>query len=207
MRRPFLGFSLAVLGFYVLLWGSQMLSPGGMTGAVMLVLTTVAGIVFVQPGWNMWPSRPVGYWAVLFGLLVGSAVLAAFVLRLTKIPTPYDRASLNIVMRLPGLMAVTGVEELLFRQVLFRWLEQQHMSLRGTVLATAVAFSGAHLGPLLIGGEVDGLFYLLQSLYMVWVGLLLGELRRASGSWVTSWAGHAGYNVTVLLVLSLNSDL
>ena len=65
----------------------------------------------------------------------------------------------------------------------------------------AVAFSGEH-GPFLIVGEVGGLFYLLQSLYMVWVGLLLGELRRASGSWVTSWAGHAGYNVAVLCIFS-----
>ncbi|MDH5667490.1 MAG: CPBP family intramembrane metalloprotease [Nitrospira sp.] len=110
-------------------------------------------------------------------------------------------------MLLPGLMAVTGVEELLFRQILFRWLEQQNISSKGTILATAVAFGGAHLGPLLIGGEVDGLFYLLQSVYMVWVGLLLGELRRASESWVISWAGHAGYNTTFLFVLSLIDDV
>lgn len=72
------------------------------------------------------------------------------------------------------------------------------------VLSTSVAFGGAHLGPLFIGGEVDGPFYLLQSLYMVWVGLLLGELRRVTQSWVISWVGHAGYNVAVLFVLPLD---
>lgn len=202
MRTPLLGFSIAVLGFYLVFWGSQILFPGGTAGTVILVLTTVAGVVFVKPGWNIWPSRPVGYWAALFGLLVGSAVLAASVLRLSKIPTPYDITSFDIVRLLPGLMAMTGVEELLFRQVLFRWLEQRRISSRGVVLATSVALGGAHLGPLLIGGEVDGPFYLLQSLYMVWVGLLLGELRRASESWAMSWVGHIGYNIAVLFLLS-----
>jgi hypothetical protein len=60
----------------------------------------------------------------------------------------------------------------------------------------------AHLGPLLIGGKVAGPFYLLQSLYMVWIGLLLGELRRGTDSWVMSWAGHATYNVTVLFLFT-----
>jgi hypothetical protein len=66
------------------------------------------------------------------------------------------------------------------------------------VISTAVALGGAHLGPLLIGGEVEGPFYLLQSLYIVWSGLLLGEFRRGTDS----WAGHATYNVTVLLLLT-----
>lgn len=202
MGTPFLGFSMAVLGFYLLLWGSQMLFPGGTAGAVILVLTTLVGIAIVQPGWNIWPCRPVGYWAVLFGLLLGSAALAAAVLRLSKIPTPYETTSLNIVRLLPGLMAVTAVEEVLFRQVAFRWLEMQDIAGRMVVIATAVSFGAAHLGPLLIGGEVAGPFYLLQSLYMVWVGLLLGELRRVSKSWVISWAGHAGYNVIVLSLLT-----
>jgi hypothetical protein len=202
MRTTFLAFSMAVLGFYLLLWGSQMLFPGGTASTVVLVLTTLVGIACVQPGWNIRPSRPVGYWAVLFGLLLGSAALAASVLRLSKIPTPYDTTSLNIVTLLLGIMAVTGVEELLFRQVLFRWLEQQRISVKGAVLATAVAFGGAHLGPMLTSTQVNGPFYLLQSLYMMWVGLLLGELRRVSGSWAISWVGHIAYNVAVLFLLS-----
>jgi hypothetical protein len=40
------------------------------------------------------------------------------VLRLSKIPTPYETTSLSIVTLLPGLVAVTGTEELFFRQVL-----------------------------------------------------------------------------------------
>lgn len=94
------------------------------------------------------------------------------------------------------------MEELLFRQVAFGWLETQHMSGKGTLCSTSFAFAGAHLGPLFVGGEVAGTSYLLQSLYMVWIGLLLGELRRASNSWVISWAGHVTYNVSVLLSLT-----
>lgn len=199
---PLLGFSIAVLGFYLVFWGSQILFPGGTAGLVILMLTTLAGMAFIQPGWNIRPSRPVWYWAVLFSLLLGSAALAASVLRLSKIPTPYETTSLSIVTLLPGIMAVTGVEELFFRQVLFRWLEMQGVAGKVVVLSTAVAFGGAHLGPLLIGGEVAGPFYLLHSFYMVWIGLLLGDLRRGTDSWVMSWAGHATYNVTVLLLLA-----
>lgn len=206
MRQPITAFSFAVLGFYLLLWGARWLSPGGAADGVVLVLVTIAGVALIRPGWNIRPSRPVGYWAALFCLLLGSTVLAAYVLRFFKIPVPYDTATLKIVTLLPGVVAVTGVEELLFRQVMFRWLEVRQISVRGAVLATSVAFGGAHVGAVVIPVSVDGPFYILQSLYMLWVGLLLGELRRATGSWVMSWAGHAGYNVTVLFVLSLNGE-
>ncbi|MDH4153313.1 MAG: CPBP family glutamic-type intramembrane protease [Nitrospira sp.] len=202
IRKPLVGFGIAVLGFYLLFWGSQILFPGGTAGTVILVLTTLAGFAFIQPGWNIWPSRPVEYWAVLFGLLLGSAAFAVCVLTSIKIPTPYDSARLTIFTILPGVVAVTGIEELLFRQVMFRWLEQHQISGGGAVLTTSIAFAGAHLGPLLTVEPVGRVFYLLQSLYMLWVGLLFGELRRVSDSWTISWVGHIGYNVAVLLLLS-----
>lgn len=202
MRKTVVRFSLVVLGFYLLFWGSQILFPGGTSSTVILVLTTFAGFAFVQPGWNIWPSRPVGSWAVLFGLLLGSAAFAAYVLTSLKIPTPYESVRLTILAILPGVVAVTGIEELFFRQVMFRWLEQHQISGRGAVLTTSIAFAGAHVGPLLTVESVGGVFYLLQSLYMLWVGLLLGELRRVSGSWAISWVGHIGYNVAVLFLLS-----
>jgi hypothetical protein len=203
MRSALLIYSFAVLGFYILLWGAQWLFPGSVASSTVLVFVTIAGVVFVRPGWNIRPGRPTGYWAVLFAVLLGSAAVAAYVLRLIKISTPYDTLTLDILTLLPGIIAMTGVEELLFRQVMFRWLEEQQISGKGAVLATAVAFAGAHLGPLLVAGSVDGSFYLLQSLYMLWVGLLLGELRRMTNSWAMSWVGHIGYNVAVLVFLSL----
>ncbi|MFO0698603.1 MAG: CPBP family glutamic-type intramembrane protease [Nitrospira sp.] len=204
MRTATIQFSLVVLGFYLLLWGAQLLFPGGSASTVALLLTILVGIGFVQPGWNIRPSGSHKYWVVLIGVLLGSAVLAAWVLRLCDIPTPYNTIMpSDIVAYLPGIMAVTGVEELLFRQVAFSWLERQHTTGTRTVVSTALAFGGAHLGPLFVGGEVAGIFYLLQSLYMVWVGLLLGELRRASHSWVMSWTGHVTYNVSILLFLSI----
>ncbi|MDI3465782.1 MAG: hypothetical protein OJF50_004603 [Nitrospira sp.] len=49
---------------------------------------------------------------------------------------------------------------------------------------TSAAFGSAHLGPLFIGGEGSGPFYLLQSMYMVWVGLLFGTVKaRPSSVW------------------------
>lgn len=206
MRPTLVAFSFAVLGFYLLFRGAQVLLPGSAASSVLVVLMTIAGVALIRPGWNLRPGRPGQYWAVLFCLLLGSAVIAAYFLRFFKIPVPYDTAALDIVTILPGVLAVTGVEELLFRQVMFRWLEEHQISGRVTVLATSVAFGGAHLGPLLTQGFAAGPFYLLQGLYLVWVGLWLGELRRASDSWAISWLGHIGYNVSVLLLLSLSGD-
>lgn len=116
MRKPLMGFGIAVLGFYLLFWGAQILFPESIVGSVVLVLTAVAGIVIIQPGWNIKPSRPAQYWVVLYGLLIESAALAATVLSQSKIQTPYNIiTSNNIVVLLPGIMAVRGVEELLFR--------------------------------------------------------------------------------------------
>jgi len=203
MRHTLENFTFALLGFYILLWGTQWLFPGATASCVVLVLVTIAGVVLVRPGWNIRPGRPAGYWAVLFAVLLGSAAVAAYVLRLTKISTPYDTLTLDILTFLPGVIAVTWVEELLFRQVMFRWLEKQHISGRGAVLATSVAFGVAHFGAILTSSGIEWAFYLLQGLYMVWVGLLLGELRRATDSWAMSWVGHIGYNVAVLVFLPL----
>lgn len=201
MKHPLTTFSFAMLGFYALLWGAQMLFPGNAASTVVVVLVTIAGIVIIRPGWNIRPGRPVGYWAVLFSLLLGSAVIAAYFLRLIKIPLPYDTAALNTLTVLPGVAAVTFIEELLFRQVMFRWLEKHLISGRAAVLATAAAFGCAHLGPVLTQISGDVRFYLLQSLYMLWVGALLGEIRRATNSWVMSWIGHSAYNLAVLFLL------
>lgn len=203
MRPTLLIFSFAVLGFYILLWGAQWLFPGSVASSAVLVFVTFVGVALIRPGWNIRPGRPAGYWAVLFGVLLGSAAVAASVRRLIKISTPYDTLTLTIMTILAGVVAVTGIEELLFRQVMFRWLETQRIPGKGAVFATSIAFGGAHLGQMLTVGAVDGPFYLLQSLYMVWVGLLLGELRRATDSWAMSWVGHIGYNVAVLVFLSL----
>jgi hypothetical protein len=174
-----------------------------MASSAVLVFVTFIGVALIRPGWNIRLGRPTGYWAVLFAVLLGSALVAAYVLRLIKISTPYDTLTLDIMMILSGVVAMTGIEELLFRQVMFRWLEEHEISGRGAVLATSIAFGGAHLWQMLTVGAVDGLFYLLQSLYMVWVGLLLGELRRTTNSWAMSWVGHVGYNVAVLVFFSL----
>ena len=57
-------------------------------------------------------------------------------------------------------------------------------------------------GPLFVGGKVDGPLYLVQSLYMVSVGLLLGELHRVTELRVIFWVGHVVCNVTVLLLFT-----
>jgi len=106
---------------------------------------------------------------------------------------------------MPAVLVISGIEELLFRQVMYRWLEQRRLPGRTAVIATALAFAWAHLGPISTGSPIGATFYLLLSAYMVWIGILFGEIRRATGSWLISWVGHFVYNITFLyFFLSLN---
>jgi hypothetical protein len=137
-------------------------------------------------------------------VLLASGAGAAWFLRLFEVPIPYhDLSTRAIVRAVPAILAITGIEELLFRQVMYRWLERQRLSARSIVIATALAFACAHLGPILTQSSIGRTFYLLQSAYMVWIGALLGQIRGATGSWLLSWLGHFGYNVAVLYVLSV----
>lgn len=119
---------------------------------------------------------------------------------LFKIPIPYDVSKLALAPAIPAIIAIAGIEELLFRQVLHRWLERRVLS-RTAVVATALAFGWGHLGPIFTGSPIGPSFYLLQSAFLVWIGMLLGEIRRATDSWLIAWLGHFGYNMTVLYFL------
>ncbi len=99
------------------------------------------------------------------------------------------------------MFVYTGIEELLFRQVIYPWLERGQLSNCVKVLATAVAWGCGHLGGAF--AQTYEIFGLLQGLYLIWIGVLLGELRRTSGSWPVSWIGHIVYNATFLFAFSL----
>lgn len=86
-----------------------------------------------------------------------------------------------------------------------RWLEQRQVSGRYIVIATALAFGGAHLGPLVYESQIGVTFCLLQSMLMIWIGALLGEIRNTTGFWPMSWLGHFGYNVTILILYFLSA--
>lgn len=201
-RTTLLTFSYAVLGFYALLWGAELMFPQSSASAIVLVALIALGIGIVRPGWNLRPERTGGYCLLLFGLLLISAALAAWFLTFFKIPLPYDFSTLKITAALPVIIAISGVEELMFRQVMYRWLEKRQVPGRPVVIATALAFGGAHLGPLVYASPIGVTFCLLQSMLMIWIGALLGGIRNTTGSWLMSWLGHSGYNVAVLYFLS-----
>lgn len=191
-----------VLAFYALIWGAELLFPKSAASAIALVAIIAIGIGVVRPGWNLRPVRLGRYCLLLFGLLLISAAIAAWFLTFFKVAIPYDFSTLKITAALPGIIALTGIEELLFRQVLYRWLEQRRVPSRSIVIATALAYAGGHLGPVFIGSPIGVTFYLLLSLFLIWIGVLLGEIRNTTGSWLMSWLGHFGYNVAVLYFLS-----
>ena len=196
-------FACAVFVFYSLLWGAELLFPKSAASAMVLVAIVVLGIWIARPGWNVRQVRLGRYFLLLFGLLLISAAIAAWLLTFFKIPFPYDFSTLKITAAIPAIIAITGIEELLFRQVMYRWLEQRKVTGRYIVIATALAFGGAHLGPVFIGSSIGATFFLLQSMFMIWIGALLGEIRNTTGSWLMSWLGHFVCNFAVLYFLSV----
>jgi hypothetical protein len=202
-RATFPTFASAVIACFALLWGAELVFPKSAASAIVLVAVIAAGVWIVRPGWNLRPARFSGYWVVLFGLLLASAAAAAWFLALLEVPHPYDFSTLNIIAALAGVLVLSGIEELLFRQVMYRWLEQRQVSGRCAVVATALAYALGHLGPIFTGSPIGATFYLLQSAYLIWIGVLLGEMRRATGSWLVPWVGHIAHNIMLVYVLSV----
>jgi membrane protease YdiL (CAAX protease family) len=200
-RTTLLIFGSAVLVVCALIWSAEALFPESLASAVVLVSIVVLSLLFTRPGWGLKPKRFEGYWLVLFGVILISSAGAAWFALFFQVPLPYDLSKLNLIAAIPAILAITGLEELLFRQIMYRWLEHRQVSGKIAVVATSVAFGWAHLGPIFIGSPIGPTFYLLTSGLMVWIGILLGEIRRAAGSWLLPWLGHFGYNVTILLFL------
>ena len=200
-RAALLTFAAVVLAAFALIWGAESLYPKTDASAVVLVAVTGVGLWIARPGWHLRPARFSAYWLVPIGLLLASAAGAGWFLMSFEVPLPYGLSTRNLWAAMPAILLITGIEELLFRQVMYRWLEQRGFSGRSPAIATALAFSWAHLGPVFLGSAIGATFYLLQSAYMAWIGILLGEIRRRTESWAMAWLGHFCYNLTVLYVL------
>lgn len=195
-------YGLFMAGLYAVLFGLlAFFKDNGLPAAAMLVATTIVGIFAVRPGWNLIPRRADASTLLVFAAIVASVVLAAIVPVFLGIPTPYDKLQLDLVAVMPLILVIAGIEELLFRQIFYRWLEQGQLADRTIILATAVAWACAHLGGALMPGYAT--FVPLQCLYLIWIGVLLGELRRRSGSWPAAWIGHTVYNASFLYVFAL----
>jgi len=202
VRRRLLRFGLFMLAFYALLLGLLTLFKDNEPAATaVLAAACVAGVFAVRPGWNLIPQRVDASTLLIFAATGASAVVAASGLVLLGIPTPYDKLPLSLPALMPLILGITGIEELLFRQLAYRWLEQGQVPGRTITFATGVAWACGHLGGAL--SPVYAMFVLLQSLFLIWVGVLLGELRRRSGSWPLAWAGHMAYNAGFLYVFAL----
>jgi len=192
----------AVLVVCGLIWSAEWMFPATLASGMVLVAVTAIALWIAKPGWNLRPGPFRPYWLALFGLLLASAAFAAWFLDYFEIAVPYELAALDIRRAIPFILVITGIEELLFRQAMYRWLERRQIRPRSAVLATALAFGWAHAGPLFTGSPVGATFHLLQTGYLVWIGILLGEARRVTGSWLMPWLGHFAYNVVVLHFLS-----
>ncbi len=192
----------AAFVFYAILWGAEYMYPHSLAGTIVFVFAAGVSLAILWPDWNLRPAKPAWSWALLAALIAVTAIAVAMLARSIHLELPYD-PSLNVVPLLPGVLAVTAIQEALYRQGMFRWLEYRRVAPRTIVITTAVIFAAGHLGPLVIGTTRQVESTLVQTLVLVWVGLLLGEIRRVTKSWLMSWLAHAGYNIIVLAFLSI----
>ncbi|MBZ2208047.1 CPBP family intramembrane glutamic endopeptidase [Massilia soli] len=109
--------------------------------------------------------------------------------------------TLHLVFTLPALMFSPVAEEIFFRGILQRALEQ-HVSGRSATLIESAAFGAVHLchhGLLL---EAAGLGWMplsgsLWMLLMFGTALLFAAIRKRSGSLYPAMAAHAAFNLTM----------
>lgn len=201
-KRRLLQFGLFMVAFYALLYGLlASFKDNSHAATALIAATVVAGLIAVRPGWNFIPRRIDAATLLVYAVTVASALPAAIGLVFLGIASPYDTLQIDFAVVMPLVLAIAGIEELLFRQIIYRWLEQGQLPQRTIVLATAVAWAYGHLGGALT--PAYAVFVLLQCLYLIWIGVLLGELRRRTRSWLASWIGHAAYNMTFLCVFTL----
>lgn len=195
--RALRSFAVASGLFLASLWYTQYIRSPSL-GAAVLAVAVVGGAAVVRPGWNIRPTSTLAGSLLWITLLAASGAAAAAVLITARVPLPYDVPRINVWAALPGMAALVSAEELLFRQVMFRWLESRYVRPRVVIWLTGAVFGMAHLGPAFVSESPLRLFTCLQTLYLTLVGGLLGELRRSSGSWAVSSVGHVAHNVSVL---------
>ena len=109
--------------------------------------------------------------------------------------------TLHLVFTLPALMFSPIAEEIFFRGILQRTLEQ-HMSGRSATLIESAAFGAVHLchHGLLLGAAGLGWMPLSGSLWMLLMfgtALLFAAIRKRSGSLYPAMAAHAAFNLTM----------
>ena len=192
--------------FLAALWTGQYLKNAWL-GGVVLACAILSGIALMRSGWNMRPSGSLARALLNLGLLSVGGILATLVLTATHVVLPYNLSDLRLITTVPEMVALVAAEELLFRQVMFRWLETHTVSPHLTVGSTALVFGLAHLGPAFDVSSPLRIFTCLQVIYLILIGCLLGELRRTSGSWLVSSIGHLTYNFSMLLTLAIVSPM
>ena len=109
--------------------------------------------------------------------------------------------TLHLVFTLPALMFSPIAEEIFFRGILQRTLEQ-HVPERAATLIESAAFGAVHLchHGLLLGAAGLGWMPLSGSLWMLLMfgtALLFARIRKRSGSLYPAMAAHAAFNLTM----------
>jgi membrane protease YdiL (CAAX protease family) len=144
-RKALWWFAAAYLLFAAALWTAQIQRNAGFGGAV-LGITIVVGLALTRPGWNLRAVGSIVQRCSWSGVLLVAGVAAALALTAIRAPLPYDLSKMRLLAVVPGMAGLILAEELLFRQIMFRWLQAQSVSPRAVILLTAVAFGLAHLG-------------------------------------------------------------
>jgi uncharacterized protein len=106
--------------------------------------------------------------------------------------TAGDPVWLPLFLAWPSFIAAPLVEESIFRGFLWRGWETSQLGARGTWLLSSLVFSAYHIPKVIGTNPLQAGIILFDDLLL---GLLLGWLRRRSGSTLPAMMGHFAYNV------------
>jgi membrane protease YdiL (CAAX protease family) len=157
-----------------------------------------------QPFWDAirWRSSPPGPKTYLFaGIVLAVAAQGIFSFFPSEESLPIERLfsspSSGYLLALFGICVAPFMEELVFRGFFYPVFERM-WGFGAAVVFTALLFALIH-APQLSGGAAE-----LAAIYCV--GVALSYVRGKTGSMLTSYLMHLGYNATLFVSLYLTTD-
>jgi membrane protease YdiL (CAAX protease family) len=127
-----------------------------------------------------------------FFYLIGADITAAAIaqyLAETKAGTPHW---VTLLIGWPAIICAPFVEETVFRGFLWRGWVLSPLGIMGTWLLTSLAFTAFHIPLAMSMTPVNAVIMLVSTLLL---GLLLGWLRRRSGTTTATIIAHVAYNL------------
>jgi membrane protease YdiL (CAAX protease family) len=202
MKLKYIGLAAGLYLFEI--FAIRRLASGLRTFDAELYLLGALCALFVgvfRLGWNFEPFlKKASFWKcqaflALFGILNMFIILKLNIADPVSILMKKRAVLVGISLYIAGPV----IEELFFRQTLFRILEKAKLNRKQVVIYTASLFAISHFELQAISSNFS-VYYLLQIAVTFVVGVALGTLRTKTNSLPACVLAHASYNLIITSV-------